>query len=105
MHTRIVLLSLALLIPLCFLPVPSVEATTMWSQTYGGIGDEVAYSIVETSDGGYAVAGVTGPGSFNIYGPEFWLICLTDFSAVDASWMKPATRGNIYGIGSLLLRG
>ncbi len=30
-----------------------------WSQTYGGAGDEKAYSLVATSDGGYALAGVT----------------------------------------------
>lgn len=29
----------------------------MWNQTYGGVGDEVAYSLVKTSDESFALAG------------------------------------------------
>jgi hypothetical protein len=32
-----------------------------WSKTYGGKYDEVAYALVETSDGGFAMAGFTSP--------------------------------------------
>jgi hypothetical protein len=41
-----------------------------WNQTYGGAGDDVAYSVVQTSDGGYALAGYTnsfGAGSYDFY--------------------------------------
>jgi hypothetical protein len=41
-----------------------------WSQTYGGSGDDFAYSVVQTSDGGYALAGYTdssGQGGFDVY--------------------------------------
>jgi hypothetical protein len=41
-----------------------------WSQTYGGSNDEYAYSVVQTSDGGYALAGYTdsyGDGGFDFY--------------------------------------
>jgi hypothetical protein len=42
-----------------------------WSQTYGGSGDETAFSLVQSFDGGYALAGSTYP----IGGDEdFWLI-------------------------------
>jgi len=34
-------------------------AASGWSQTYGGSGDDEAYSLVQTSDGGYALAGFT----------------------------------------------
>jgi hypothetical protein len=43
-----------------------------WNQTYGGKGHEEAYSLVETSDGGYALAGYTE--SFGAGGADFWLV-------------------------------
>jgi len=42
----------------------------LWSKTIGGINDDEAYSIVQTVDGGYAVAGYTtsfGAGSYDFY--------------------------------------
>lgn len=44
----------------------------LWSQTYGGIDNEIAYSLVETSDGGYAIAGHTE--SFGAGDKDFWLV-------------------------------
>jgi len=44
----------------------------MWNQTYGGTDYDDAYSLVQTSDGGYALAGRTdsfGAGQF-----DFWLV-------------------------------
>jgi hypothetical protein len=43
-----------------------------WNQTYGGASDEEAWSVVETTCGGYVIAGQTssfGAGSF-----DFWLV-------------------------------
>jgi hypothetical protein len=43
---------------------------TLWSRTYGGVGIEVAYSIIETEDGGYVLAGLSttyGSGSQDVY--------------------------------------
>jgi uncharacterized delta-60 repeat protein len=43
---------------------------TLWTRTYGGSGYDWAYSIRQTSDGGYIVAGVTnsfGAGSYDFY--------------------------------------
>jgi hypothetical protein len=34
--------------------------TTTWAQTWGGSGSDIARALVQTSDGGYAVAGSTG---------------------------------------------
>jgi hypothetical protein len=42
-----------------------------WNQTYGGSGEETAFSLVQTSDGGYALAGSTYPIGSN---EDFWLI-------------------------------
>ena len=68
----------ALLLILCSvlvtLPIiASVEASsTMWSQTYGGSLDDEAAAIVQTGDGGYAIAGTTY--SFGAGSADFWLI-------------------------------
>jgi len=40
--------------------VEAEPSWVIWSQTYGGADDEIAYSLLETSDGGYAIAGFTG---------------------------------------------
>ena len=52
------------------------SGTIEWNKTYGGIGGERAYSVAETSNGGFAIAGVTD--SFGSGGNDFWLI-KTDF--------------------------
>jgi hypothetical protein len=41
-----------------------------WNQTYGGEDIDRAYSLVETSDGGYALAGNSGFG----YSIDWWLV-------------------------------
>jgi len=43
-----------------------------WSRTYGGAGTDWAYSLVQTSDGGYAIAGYTD--SFGVGGYDFYLV-------------------------------
>ena len=63
--------SVVLLVLVVFLFVGSVGASEMWSQTYGN-GKEGTPSLVETSDGGFAIAGTTG--SLGAGGNDFWLI-------------------------------
>jgi uncharacterized delta-60 repeat protein len=58
-----------------------------WQRIYGGYGDDVAYSIQETSDEGYIVAGDTN--SFGNKESEFWVLKLTSIG--DIEWE------NIYG--------
>ena len=43
-----------------------------WNKTYGGTGDDVAFALVQTGDGGYALAGYTT--SFGAGGANFWLV-------------------------------
>ena len=50
----------------------STEAT--WAKTYGGAGDDRAYSIQQTSDSGYIAAGDTY--SFGAGGSDFWVLKL-----------------------------
>ena len=53
-------LSAILSVLLCVSTVFTVEAaSTMWIQTYGGTDDDFGNSVVETSDGGYVIAGYT----------------------------------------------
>ena len=43
-----------------------------WNETYGGSNNDTAYSLVQTRDGGFALAGYTQ--SFGAGGSDFWLI-------------------------------
>ena len=48
----------------------SAGNSVLWTRTFGGINDEEIYSIVQTTDGGYALAGQTksfGSGSMDAY--------------------------------------
>jgi hypothetical protein len=38
-----------------------------WNKTYGGTGDDAGNSVVQTSDGGYAIAGITSPIHFGVW--------------------------------------
>ncbi len=60
------------------------DYTAGWSQTYGGADGDVCWSMVQTSDGGYALAGVWGyaPGSYT----DSWLV-KTD-SCGNVQWNK-----------------
>jgi len=61
---KLILLFIAVFVLLSFSFVVSVEADSlMWSQTYVGTGGDDAYSLIETSDGGYAIAGYFDYGS------------------------------------------
>jgi predicted secreted protein len=62
----------------------AAAAATGWSQTYGGSGDDQAYSIVQTSDGGYALAGYTNSSGAGSY--DFWLIKTN--SSGDMQWSQ-----------------
>ena len=44
--------------------------TMQWNKTYGGTGNDLGNSIVQTTDGGYAIAGYTnsvGAGGNDVY--------------------------------------
>ena len=44
-----------------FLTKLNSSGSVEWDSTYGGIGDDFGYSVITTSDGGYAIAGHTRP--------------------------------------------
>jgi hypothetical protein len=46
------------------------KGNLQWTKTIGGPDDEIGYSLIQTSDGGYAIAGVTGSfgaGEWDVY--------------------------------------
>ena len=55
-----------------------------WQNTYGGTHDDYAYSIQQTADSGYIVAGKTT--SFGAGGPDVWLLKLDASGSV--TWQK-----------------
>ncbi|PWU01906.1 MAG: hypothetical protein C5B52_06465 [Bacteroidetes bacterium] len=61
-----------------------------WQKSYGGSKDDIAYSIQNTMDGGYVVAGKTesndGDASGNHGGSDFWVIKLDGSGAL--KWQK-----------------
>jgi hypothetical protein len=70
--------------------IGSVEASLeLWSQTYGGTGGEVAYSLVETSDGGFALAGVSS--SFGV-----WLVKTDSYG--NMQWNKTYGGGTVHSL-------
>jgi hypothetical protein len=48
------------------------NGTMLWNQTYGGTGDDKGYSVIQTTDGGYALAGYTA--SYGAGMDDFWLV-------------------------------
>ena len=74
MQSKKMFLSIMILIILTSFPfINAVGASSeLWSQTSGGTGSEAAYALVETSDGGFALAGYTD--SFGAGSRDFWLV-------------------------------
>jgi uncharacterized delta-60 repeat protein len=60
----------------------SLAGVIEWQYAYGGSGDDVAYAVQETSDGGYVIAGYTY--SFGAGESDYWIIKLT--SEGDIEW-------------------
>ncbi len=53
-----------------------------WQKTYGGSDLDSAYSIQETNDGGYIVAGYTGPTQYE----DFWVLKLSSTGNIE--WQR-----------------
>jgi len=62
----------------------SSTGTIDWQRIYGGSNDDKAYSIQQTSDGGYIVAGVTA--SFGAGSDDAWILKLSSTGTID--WQR-----------------
>ena len=73
LRRKLFLSSIVLFVLLTFSLVVLAEAdSVMWYETYGGTRNDVASSLVETSDGGYAIIGYTE--SFGAVEYDFLLV-------------------------------
>jgi hypothetical protein len=61
------------------------SVSIMWNQTYKGTGADFFCSVVETSDGGYALAGWTTLSSANV-DYDFWLVKTDEYGNME--WNK-----------------
>ena len=73
-----------LLAILVFWWLPAFAQDTLWSRTYGGNTFDLGYSVRQTADGGYIVAGCTG--SFGVGDEDVYLIKTN--STGDTLWSR-----------------
>jgi len=66
-----------------FLVKTNASGDTLWTRAYGGTGDERGYSVKQTQDGGYIIAG--GTSSFG-NGSQFYLVKTT--ATGDTLWTR-----------------
>ncbi len=73
-------------------------SSLQWSETYGGLQDDVAMCVVQTGDSGYALAGYTS--SFGSGGTDMWLVKTDSNGTV----LWSATYGGLldYGANSVI---
>jgi predicted secreted protein len=48
------------------------SGNTQWNKTYGGTGNDYVVDVIQTSDGGYAISGMTG--SSGAGGQDAWIV-------------------------------
>ena len=65
------------------------NGTKEWDKTYGGANDDSACSVVQTSDGGYALFGITK--SFGDTTGDFWLVKVDAFG--NEQWSQTYSKG------------
>jgi len=75
------------LLPVCFLLVFFLvsfsHAQQRWERNYGGTGDDFGYSVQQTSDGGYIIAGYTWS-----FGNEYQVYLIKTNASGDTLWTK-----------------
>lgn len=68
----------------------NAAGTTEWHRSYGGTADDKAYSVRQTNDGGYIVAGSTRSVNGNVTGnhgqEDFWVVKLNPAGNIE--WEK-----------------
>jgi hypothetical protein len=96
----------------------NASGDTLWTRTFGGVGDDAGYSTQQTSEGGYIIAGYTasfGAGSHDFYlvktnasGDTLWTRTFGGVGDEDGHSVQPTVDGGYviagqttsYGAGS-----
>ena len=87
---RLALSALVLLIlSLLLTPAMTWAQIFYWAKSYGGASSDGAFSIQQTADGGYVVAGFTN--SFGAGGADFWVLKLRGNGTIQ--WQKTYGAG------------
>jgi hypothetical protein len=73
------------------------KGNKLWDKTFGGIDDDWIYSLIQTDDGGYILAGMTF--SFGSGGGDYWIIKLDN----EGNKLWDRTFGGIYDDSAYLL--
>ena len=81
LHCKPLLLSSVLVVLLICSCAVSVEASSAWTRTYGGERIDTANSVIQTSDGGYAIVGTTS--SFSNGAQDCWLVKTDQFGNME----------------------
>ncbi|GAJ24067.1 unnamed protein product, partial [marine sediment metagenome] len=66
-----------------------VNGDTLWRKTYGGAEGDAGYSVQQTSDGGYIIAG--GTVSFGAGNGDVYLIKVLPEGAIPQAWINPSS--------------
>ncbi len=81
-----------------WLVITDAIGTMQWNQTYGGTGFDVASALVQTSEGGFALAGSTT--SYGRGGTDMWLLKI-DING-NIQWNQTYGGKNYDGVSDLL---
>lgn len=78
----------------------------LWQNSYGGTGEDVAYSILQTIDGGYVVAGNSQSNDGDVSGhhgslfpSDYWILKLDSVGAIE--WQKSIGGTSVDGAFSI----
>jgi len=77
------------------------EGDSLWSHTYGGVDDDVAWSIIPSGDGGYLLAGRTA--SFGAGPSDIWLIKVD--AQGDSLWSRTYGGSSYEDVGGIIPSG